>query len=341
MHIVFSTDCTPFQDWQTLVLFHNAKALGQKGKLIRIASGCEASKQIKLKELYARLHPEYSVHFTPDFKTDAKSQKKYDFYNKPYGVLHWLDHSSPPIPDDVIVSIIDPDFVFLRPLTVRVKDKDNTIVTGSVDASKVFEFAGPGKAVAQQYGLGAPWVNDRHKDFNRTFVCGTNSPCLNVKTENEGSTYYSVGPPYILAKTDLHRIAKTWTTFVPRVYEKYPDLLAEMYAYSMAAAHEELPHLRMDHFMVSNIDAGGEGWPWVDALGDDVCQPPVDGIYYPTKPLPTFAHYCQFYRAEKIGYHKRRMPGDIFSCEKPLLVDIPPSLAFVDHKNRDGEVRLF
>ena len=30
-----------------------------------------------------------------------------------------------------------------------------------------------------------------------------------------------------------------------RVYEGYPYLLAEMYAYSMAAAHERLPHLQV------------------------------------------------------------------------------------------------
>ncbi len=40
----------------------------------------------------------------------------------------------------------------------------------------------------------------------------------------------------------------------PRVYEGYPYLLAEMYAYSMAAAHEKLPHLQLWNYMVSNVD---------------------------------------------------------------------------------------
>ena len=39
-----------------------------------------------------------------------------------------------------------------------------------------------------------------------------------------------------------------------RVYEHYPYLLAEMYAYSMAAAHENLPHLQLENWMVSNTD---------------------------------------------------------------------------------------
>ena len=69
-----------------------------------------------------------------------------------------------------------------------------------------------------------------------------------------------MGPPYMLVKDDFRRLARTWVSFVPKVYEDFPDLLAEMYAYSMAAAHEQLPHLRMDHFMVSNIDVDvGEG----------------------------------------------------------------------------------
>ena len=49
-----------------------------------------------------------------------------------------------------------------------------------------------------------------------------------------------------------------------------------MYAYSIAAAHEYLPHFTMMHYMVSNTQMRDEeGWKWVDDLGDDVCQPPV------------------------------------------------------------------
>ena len=51
-----------------------------------------------------------------------------------------------------------------------------------------------------------------------------------------------------------------------KVYEEYPELLAEMYAYSISAAHNKLPHLRLDHYMVSNIDASGEGWSFIDRI---------------------------------------------------------------------------
>ena len=73
MHVIFSTDCTTYQDWQTLVLFHSAMTVGQKGPLTRIASGCDEAKKKALSELYRKLYPQYHVHFTPDFKKDDKT----------------------------------------------------------------------------------------------------------------------------------------------------------------------------------------------------------------------------------------------------------------------------
>lgn len=79
MHVVFSTDCSPYQDWQTLLLFHSATVVGQKGRITRIASGCDEAKQKKLNALYRRLYPMYDAHYTPDFKKDAKTNKKCKF----------------------------------------------------------------------------------------------------------------------------------------------------------------------------------------------------------------------------------------------------------------------
>lgn len=128
--------------------------------------------------------------------------------------------------------------------------------------------------------------------------------------------------------------------FKNSVYNKYPDLLSEMYAYSMAAAHENLPHFTMYHYMISNTFMDGEGWPWIDNLGDDVCQPPdAEGHYYPGLPLPIFLHYCQFFRAAEIGFQKRRVRKVAFDCDYPLMKELPRNLGKTTYKNRDGEVR--
>lgn len=35
IHILFSTDCSTYQDWQSLLVFHSAYAVGQKGEITR------------------------------------------------------------------------------------------------------------------------------------------------------------------------------------------------------------------------------------------------------------------------------------------------------------------
>lgn len=137
-----------------------------------------------------------------------------------------------------------------------------------------------------------------------------------------------------------------------RVYKRYPELLAEMYAYSLAGAHEELPHFTVMHHMVSNTDVPDEGWFWIDALGDKVCEAPVvssvadpqtgilGSIFYPNKNLPTLMHYCQFFRIAELGFQKRRVGSELMKCDFPMLITPKYDLGKNKYKNRDGDVRL-
>ena len=100
LHLVFSTDCTYFQDWQSIVLFYSAKTVKQKGKITRIASGCTADKAKQLKELYNTLFPDkqYYIHITPNYKRVKRRRwQTYDFYNKPFGNLTISHMISTPI----------------------------------------------------------------------------------------------------------------------------------------------------------------------------------------------------------------------------------------------------
>jgi hypothetical protein len=255
-------------------------------------------------------------------------------------MLHFLDNADPRIGDNEVIALIDPDMIFLRPLTLQVKGLDNLIPYNhpKFPNSVIPDRVNKGQPVASYYGLGAPWATDRsRRHWNRTNICGEGSPCLKID-HYFGEFHYSVGPPYILHKDDLHRVSKTWVKFVPKVYEVYPELLAEMYAYSMAASHEELPHFTAQHMMISNTEMREEGWEWVDKLGTDVCEPPITGIYYPGKPLPTFLHHCQFFRAGEYGFQKRRVPKSLFKCDGPLMAKLPKDLGKVNYKNRDGEI---
>ncbi len=112
---------------------------------------------------------------------DGKTKKKYDFYNKPYGVQHWLDKADPPIRSGVVVALIDPDMILLRPITVRIRGEPNLLNLYSFNKDKdvVPEIVKSGVAAAQLYGLGAPWAT-QSRNFNRTHVCGEGSPCMKV-----------------------------------------------------------------------------------------------------------------------------------------------------------------
>jgi hypothetical protein len=335
IHVVFSTDCGAYQDWQSLVIFHSALAVGQIGPVTRIASGCDDNQKIYLTGLYKKLFPNYHIHFTPDFKVDKLTGKKYDFYNKPWGVKHFLANFKPTIRDGIVIAILDPDMIFVRPLTTKVKDRSDMLYSKRINKDEIWDYIGHGKPAGQTYGLGAPWTNDNHKKFKRGYICGEGSPCLQPN-EQFGNQHYSVGPPYMVEKRDMIKLADAWCDMVPRVYEGYPYLLAEMYAYSMAAAHAELPHTQIENYMVSNTNAGGEGWAHVDVL-DDTCAPPVDGIYQKGTNLPTVLHYCQNFRAGEIGFAKRQVPKNIFNCDQPLLVEPPSNLGKVDYHIKNGK----
>ena len=103
------------------------------------------------------------------------------------------------------------------------------------------------------------------------------------------------------------KLAPSWVEFVPRVYEEYPYLLAEMYAYCMAAAHNNLRHVKLDHMMLSLPGAGGEGWPFIDPIPTEkICHRGMPGTWW-DGPLPVFLHFCQNYRVGEWMFPKRKV----------------------------------
>jgi hypothetical protein len=49
----------------------------------------------------------------------------------------------------------------------------------------------------------------------------------------------------------MYAITHMWTIIAPKVHEQHPQLLAEMFSDSIAAAHFELPRQLSTAFMVS------------------------------------------------------------------------------------------
>mmetsp|Transcript_72004 Transcript_72004/g.141257 ORF Transcript_72004/g.141257 Transcript_72004/m.141257 type:complete len:366 (+) Transcript_72004:55-1152(+) len=158
LHVVFSTDCSSFQDWQSQVLLYSAEMARHEGPVTRIASGCDLAARETLRSLFHEKRVKKSwkdawVHFTPRFSKDARTGHDYKFYNKPFGMAHWILHGDhggkrlaphpfnstssssaqwSVLPCPAVIALIDPDNFFLRPLTTHLGTASNLLVTNPV-----------------------------------------------------------------------------------------------------------------------------------------------------------------------------------------------------------------
>lgn len=143
----------------------------------------------------------------------------------------------------------------------------------------------------------------------------------------------TLSQPYIATALDSYKIAMKWTEFVPKVHHEFPELLAEMYAYSIATAHLALPHQLMATLMVSDTyheptakgGGEGEGWAFIDNIpGDEVCSFAMNSLDADVYPLPSVLHFCHRYGVgDRAFFAKKKLPKNFFSCESPLLEEPP------------------
>lgn len=122
-YMTFSTACSASQNWQSFMFFYYAHKVSQPGYVTRIASGCSQQQKDEVlkfhKQAISKLSNKFSVHFTPDFS--KISNDNYKYYNKPFGIQHWLQYGLKyqddiPTLENSIIMILDPDMILLRPL---------------------------------------------------------------------------------------------------------------------------------------------------------------------------------------------------------------------------------
>jgi hypothetical protein len=92
-HIVFSTDCSQYQQWQSFAVFHSAWSVNQPGTVTRIVSGCTEDQESMLQSWHTKyvtpLSSNFFIHFTPHFSSIKDDNgnplpgKDYEFFNKP------------------------------------------------------------------------------------------------------------------------------------------------------------------------------------------------------------------------------------------------------------------
>eukprot|EP00531_Pseudo-nitzschia_arenysensis_P007016 CAMPEP_0116137884 /NCGR_PEP_ID=MMETSP0329-20121206/12479_1 /TAXON_ID=697910 /ORGANISM="Pseudo-nitzschia arenysensis, Strain B593" /LENGTH=468 /DNA_ID=CAMNT_0003632815 /DNA_START=244 /DNA_END=1650 /DNA_ORIENTATION=+ len=334
MHVVFSTACSLSHDWQSYLFFFHAMVHNQRGDVTRIVSGCSPEDEIKMKELHEKqfsvMSPNFLIHFTPEYgkqlESEGVSYQKTKYWNKPFGLKHWMEHrfgyvwddddSKITIPeyDDHIIVLVDPDMLMQKPFvndfSKMPTDQWNKYYRKGHEDELIGKVT-QGHPAAQDYSFGEKWltpVKDKLDD-----IVGPDSPVHDVTTE-EARLVFSAGPPYWMTARDAFRISYKWAEFLPGIFKHHPQFMAEMYGYCMASAHLGLRHQMARGMMVSNVDmSGGEGWSFLPK-DDMACE-----VSRYAETVPNVIHFCQRYSIGDFFINKYLFPTDILSCEHPLM----------------------
>ncbi|ESR60422.1 peptidyl serine alpha-galactosyltransferase [Citrus sinensis] len=108
IHTIFSTECTPYFDWQTVGLVHSFHLSGQPGNITRLLSCTDED----LKKYEG--HDLAPTHYVPSMSQHPLTGDWYPAINKPAAVLHWLNHADT---DAEFIVILDADMIMRGPIT--------------------------------------------------------------------------------------------------------------------------------------------------------------------------------------------------------------------------------
>jgi len=336
LHIIFSSGCNYFQHWQSEMLLATAKYVGQRGRVTRIVSGCHDKKAEKInhkhqtfpkgtndllvpfKELNRSVNDNFGLYITPTFE----GAMHFPWINKPSSIDYFIQHARPDLDrlGETVIAILDPDFVFLEALTQQPLDVDSMLSTVGT-LTKGDNVVRRGRPVAQHYGLGGGWVSR----FDVASIAGKDSHATTYSA-GTAAKHFAVGPPLMLHVDDLADLAPIWRKNMVEVLKVEKDILADMWAYCMAAAHLKLEHTILDQFMLSTWGNSGQSFPWVNKLPELSCLEPKIA---PGHHGPTFIHMASNFKApesKKWMFHKGHVPAKILDCGTPLIINAPDDL---------------
>jgi hypothetical protein len=336
--------------------------VGQLGHVTRIVSGCKDDKEEQTIRSIFDEQIKYSIptgktrfhlHITPDYSKTVP-YVTYTAFNKPMGVLHWMEHSlnmpqSLSKYSETMFVILDPDQIVLRPFTKfdftsdfapnrwrKYQQADDLVKTPTSHLLR------DGHPMAQFYATGSDWLPDLNTDVERvinaawsamkdnpafTSTMQSTSHLRNL-TPNELWQSYATGSPIIVTALDMYRIVKVWATIAGPVYDLTKNVISEMYAHTAAVAHLNLPYDLGYNFMISNAGSDWvEGWDIIDEMAPhDVCQHTLSdwndasNVQYRNQ-LPYVIHYCQEYFHGPYYFFKYFMSDDFLTCDHPLMIE--------------------
>jgi hypothetical protein len=274
---VFSTSCSPFQDWQSQALVHNHQKMGIPGDLVRLMSCDDPSYQVP--QLNSSRYPHYRVVRTPDFNNLLVNQGHVDYSprNRPISMEYWLsgqsqdNHSHTPIGHEHIVVAVDPDHLFL----------DSG--TWSLDNVK------KGHGVAALYSMGDSWMDEWGPK-----LCSPSTKCNDWREKGVNPEF---GHPIIFTAQDALTHAKEWINMTNAIKQLgHQRWESEMFTAVLAAVYTDIK-VKVQPFMLSNREVNSE--PWNRLLWKKGGKKSSSLLLPDRKPENQFpmliGHYCQKY----------------------------------------------
>lgn len=210
-HLIFSTDCSPYQHWQSYLVYFSAMKIHQPGHITRIASGCEGEDKEAMEKWFQEhiqgMSSRFHLHMTPHF-SGVQNEKgetvgDYKFFNKPFGLKHWMEHSdhfSLQQIDDIVI-LIDPDMILTRPIIGDFSNDVDTLIAKIRQPHVLGRRVEHGLPFAQTYGFGAQWER-----LDLDTIAGPESPAKLVD-KMTGRLHYAVGPPYLATVQDMYQVS--------------------------------------------------------------------------------------------------------------------------------------
>jgi len=224
---IFSTQCSTYHDWQTVVLYETWKRAELPGSIVRLMA-C-SDQNLKTYRHFDVFGKSLTIHPHED-KSDESPNGYYAPLNKPWGLQSWLTQGTGrDLTDDTVLLIVDPDMAF-RDVGVR---------------SNILALSQHVRSTGVPLGLDYSYVVAGMKHYDWALS-------LQFVDRAHVEKLQSIGPPILIRKDQLATLVGPWHEISLEIVSK-PALrelvhdgwvsapwIAEMYGYSLAAAG--MPH---------------------------------------------------------------------------------------------------
>eukprot|EP00756_Hemistasia_phaeocysticola_P017395 Hpha_TRINITY_DN15534_c0_g9::TRINITY_DN15534_c0_g9_i1::g.106551::m.106551/K20781/SGT1; peptidyl serine alpha-galactosyltransferase len=201
LHIVFSTECDAYFDWQSVGLFHSIKKVYAGGEMpfVTRLSACRHDDRV-LRTIHdpgwEGYHPRFSTHVHPPYNSNhcpdgaaadvCNPRDTYSAYNKPGSVTHWLEHVGT---SAEYVAFLDADQILRNPINPE------------------WLGAKEGKVVSAYYGYLHGTKDSVHMGVKSRMIAeGRNR-----------SEFQKAGGFFIFHTSDLKKVAPLWLRYTQAV----------------------------------------------------------------------------------------------------------------------------